>query len=74
MDENQEKLLMRIKRIEGQVRGIARMIEARQDPRQIVIQISAIAAALDTIKIHIVEEATKKKLLESIETLSELLK
>jgi len=72
--DKQDKMQNRMKRLEGQVRGISRMIEEKQDPKQIIIQISAVMAGLETVKVHIVEEAMKKKIMESLENLSDLLK
>lgn len=41
-----ERLLLRLRRIEGQVRGLARMVEADRYCIDIVTQLSAVRAAL----------------------------
>jgi DNA-binding FrmR family transcriptional regulator len=40
-------VLERLRRVEGQLRGIQRMIEEGQDCRSVVTQLSAVRAALD---------------------------
>lgn len=45
--DHKKSLVMRLKRIEGQLRGIQAMIEAGEDCEQVVQQISASRKALD---------------------------
>jgi DNA-binding FrmR family transcriptional regulator len=45
--EAQGKLINRLKRIEGQVRGLQRMVEDERDCRDILTQLSSIRSALD---------------------------
>lgn len=47
--------LNRLKRIEGQVRGISKMIEEHRYCLDIVTQIKAIKSALSSVESHIVE-------------------
>lgn len=73
--EARDALLNRLKRCEGQLKAVQRMLEdEKQDPKQIMIQVSAAIASLENTKISLVEEFTKDKLIASIQTLSELLK
>ena len=48
--DNQSKLLNRLNRIEGQVRGVARMIEEERYCVDILTQIQAIRAALTRVE------------------------
>lgn len=48
-DEVRDDLLARLRRIEGQVRGIARMVEQDQYCVDILNQITACTAALDKV-------------------------
>lgn len=41
------KLMNRMKRIEGQIRGIQRMLEEGKDCKEIVTQLSAVRSAVD---------------------------
>ena len=43
---SKEDLVKRLKRIEGQVRGLQRMIEEERDCGDILIQVSAVVSAL----------------------------
>jgi CsoR family transcriptional regulator, copper-sensing transcriptional repressor len=45
--EEKKKMLARLSRIEGQLRGIRAMIEAEKDCEQIAVQLSASRKALD---------------------------
>lgn len=44
----EEKLLKRLRRIEGQVRGIQKMVEEGRDCHDILTQFAAVRSALDT--------------------------
>jgi len=46
-----EDVLVRLRRIEGQVRGLQRMIEERRSCEDIITQIIAVRAALDKVGI-----------------------
>jgi len=49
----QEELLSRLKKIEGQVRGVYRMIEDSRSCSDIVIQLAAIRAAVNRVGITV---------------------
>ncbi len=53
--EAREDVLLRLRRIEGQVRGIQRMVEEGRDCRQIVDQVSAVKAALNSVTAQVLE-------------------
>lgn len=46
---NRDMVMHRLRRIEGQVRGVQRMVEAEQDCRKIMHQLAAIKAALNSL-------------------------
>ena len=46
---SQELLLRRLKRIEGQVRGVQRMIENGRDCESLITQLSAIRSAVESV-------------------------
>ncbi len=48
--------LKRLARIEGQVRGIARMIEERRYCMDIATQIKAVKAALDRVEMNVLKK------------------
>jgi DNA-binding FrmR family transcriptional regulator len=47
--ETSPELIKRVRRIEGQARGIERMMEAGRDCAEIVTQIAALRAAVDRL-------------------------
>ncbi|HSE61082.1 MAG TPA: metal-sensitive transcriptional regulator [Candidatus Saccharimonadales bacterium] len=56
---NKEQLLKRLKRAEGQVRGIARMIEDDKYCIDILTQVSAAQAALNKVALELVRDHSK---------------
>ena len=66
MENSRPDVLNRLRRIEGQVRGLQRMIESEKDCADVVIQLSAIRGALDQVGFIILsrrmEECLRAKL------------
>ncbi len=50
-----DNLQARLSRIEGHVRGIKRMLDERQDCNDILIQLSAIKAAINQVTLKLLE-------------------
>lgn len=50
------QLSRRLGRLEGQVRGIARMIERGDDPLDVLQQTAALRAAVDAVAVLVLEE------------------
>lgn len=57
--DEKESLMNRLKRIEGQVRGIQKMIEEDRYCVDVLVQISAINAALKRVGFSLMEQHTK---------------
>ena len=57
--EVQHDILLRLRRIEGQVRGVQRMIEAEEECSQILNQVSAIKSAMNQVGILIFNNHAK---------------
>ena len=53
------QLLARLKRIEGQARGVQRMVEEDRYCIDVLTQISAIQAALDKVALGLLDEHVK---------------
>jgi DNA-binding FrmR family transcriptional regulator len=53
---DKEALLRRLRRIEGQVRGVERMVDEERYCIDVVTQITAIQAALDKVALGLLEE------------------
>lgn len=62
---NKEQLRRRLARIEGQVRGIARMVDEDRYCIDILQQISAAQAALDKVALALVDDHTRHCVLEA---------
>lgn len=52
---SKDQLLARLARIEGQVRGVARMVEEDRYRIDVLTQVSAIQAALDKVSLGLVD-------------------
>ena len=52
-------LLQRLTRVEGQVRGIARMIEQQRYCVDVLTQVTAVHAALDAVTTQLLEDHTR---------------
>ena len=67
-NDTDEKILQRLRRIEGQVRGIQKMVEEDRYCVDILTQIAAVRAALDKTGLSILKRHTHgcvKKAIES---------
>jgi DNA-binding FrmR family transcriptional regulator len=53
---DREQVLRRLARIEGQVRGISRMVERDEDCTDILQQTAALRAAVDAVNIVLMED------------------
>ena len=62
-----KKLLNRLSRIEGQIRGIRKMVENDQYCIDILMQVAAAGAALDSFSKEILTEHIKTCVVEDIE-------
>ncbi len=54
--DDKEALLRRLRRIEGQVRGVGRMVKEERYCIDVVTQITAIEAALDKVALSLLED------------------
>lgn len=50
-----DEVLLRLRRIEGQVRGVQRMVEDGRDCREIVTQVAAIKSALASVNSQVLQ-------------------
>ncbi len=54
--EHKDQLLGRLRRVEGQVRGVQRMVEEDRWCPDILAQVSAVQAALDAVAVGLVDD------------------
>ena len=57
--DDKDAYLKRLKRIEGQTRGIARMVEEEQYCIDILTQVSAVTKALQAVSVGLLDEHLK---------------
>ncbi|MCL5734192.1 MAG: metal-sensitive transcriptional regulator [Actinobacteria bacterium] len=64
--EGTVRLVNRLARVEGQVRGLQRMVEDGKDCEQILTQLSAVRSALDGVGINLISQHMKDCLHDEI--------
>jgi CsoR family transcriptional regulator, copper-sensing transcriptional repressor len=65
---NKKELQDRLRRVEGQVRGIQRMVEAEQYCIDILTQVNSASAALRSVGMGLLDDHVRHCVRESIET------
>jgi DNA-binding FrmR family transcriptional regulator len=66
--EAKEQLIQRLRRIEGQMRGVQNMVEEDRDCKEILQQLSAVHSALQSASRLFLQEYATNCLLEADET------
>lgn len=64
---NKEQLLKRLRRAEGQARGIAKMVEEDRYCIDILTQISALQAAIDKVALGLMDDHVKHCMVKGTE-------
>ena len=62
---DKQALLKRLARIEGQVRGVSRMVEEERYCIDVLTQIGAIEAALDKVALGLIDDHTRHCVLDA---------
>jgi DNA-binding FrmR family transcriptional regulator len=52
--DDKSAILRRLKRIEGQIRGITRMVQEDKGCEEILIQVAAVRAAIERVGVHLI--------------------
>jgi len=63
-EEERRRIVNRLKRLEGQIRGLQTMIESGQDCEAVLTQIMAAKSALNQVGLHIIGYSMKTCLME----------
>jgi DNA-binding FrmR family transcriptional regulator len=58
-EADRKKIINRLRRLEGQIRGLQTMIEADQDCADVLTQVMAAKSALNQVGLHVVGHAMK---------------
>jgi DNA-binding FrmR family transcriptional regulator len=73
-DEERRRIVNRLKRLEGQIRGLQTMIESDKDCEAVLTQIMAAKSALNQVGLHIIGHSMKTCLVDdSLRTRDELI-
>jgi len=64
-------IMIRLKRIEGQVKGLQRMLDEEKCCSDILVQVAAVKAAINKVGIMIFEEHSRTCLKDALETESD---
>ena len=59
-EAERKKILNRLRRLEGQIRGLQTMIEAGQDCDAVLTQVMAAKSAMNQVGLHVVGHAMKR--------------
>jgi DNA-binding FrmR family transcriptional regulator len=59
MEKIKEELIIRLKKIEGQIKGVLKMIEEGRDCDEILIQVASLRSAVNKIGVIILENYLK---------------
>lgn len=63
-EEERKRIINRLKRLEGQIRGLQAMIDSGQECEAVLTQIMAAKSALNQVGIHIIGHAMKQCLID----------
>ena len=61
-----KKIQNRVNRIEGQIKGIKRMMMSDIDEDKVMIQLQAVISSLESLKLELVQKQMKESLMEDI--------
>jgi CsoR family transcriptional regulator, copper-sensing transcriptional repressor len=66
LDETEKKILNRFHRIEGQIRGLEKLVESNATPIKILTQVSAVTAAIKSAGTEVVRVYLERCLVETV--------
>lgn len=66
-DQERRRILNRLRRLEGQIRGLQSMIESGKDCEAVLTQIMAAKSALNQVGLHIIAHSMKTCLVDDAE-------
>ena len=63
-EEERKRIVNRLKRLEGQIRGLQAMLESGQECEAVLTQIMAAKSALNQVGMHVIGHAMKQCLID----------
>lgn len=67
IEAERKRIINRLKRLEGQIRGLQTMIESGKDCEDVLTQIMAAKSALNQVGMHIIGHSMKSCLIDDAE-------
>lgn len=64
---DKKRILNRLKRLEGQIRGLQTMIEGDKECEDVLTQIMAVKSALNQVGLHIIGHSMKRCLVQNVD-------
>lgn len=64
----------RLHRIEGQIRGIEKLVEADQSTQKVLMQVQAVISSLESVKIELVKKEVKESLVKNLDSALQLIR
>ncbi len=64
-DAERRRIVNRLKRLEGQIRGLQTMVESEKDCEDVLTQIMAAKSALNQVGLHIIGHSMKRCLIDT---------
>lgn len=64
-DSERRRIINRLRRLEGQIRGLQSMVEAEQECDAVLTQVMAAKSALNQVGLHIIGHAMKRCLVDN---------
>jgi len=64
---DKKRILNRLKRLEGQIRGLQTMIESDKECEDVLTQIMAVKSALNQVGLHIIGHSMKRCVMRSVD-------
>jgi len=61
-----KRIQNRVNRIEGQIKGIKRMMMSDTEEDKVMIQLQAVISSLESLKLELVQKQMKESLMEDI--------
>ena len=61
-----KRIQNRVNRIEGQIKGIKRMMKSDTDEDKVMIHLQAVISSLESLKLELVQKQMKESLMEDI--------
>lgn len=64
----------RLHRIEGQVKGIEKMVDENVPTEKVLVQVAAVISSLESLKLEMVKKEIKDSLLKQLDSVVSMLK